>query len=203
MRKFPPRFFAAIDLTRPRGARLLEAFSPKLGRTVRYFDRAAFEYWVGLEADPDVEVFCERPVRFPAAEGNGTADFWVRSHEGEAILLLGSRDAAVVPSEVDGIPVQVVAAAEIAAARPWIRNWQRMLPVIVAARGSVAPGLTKSILRFVTKPTPLAHIEREFSVGDPTLARATVFELLRIGRLLAPSLRTEPLSSLTLLEPSR
>ena len=94
MKKFPPRFFAPIDLTRPRGARILEAFSPKLGRTVRYFDRAAFEYWVGLEADPDVEVFCERPVRFPAAEGNGTADFWVRSHKGEAILLLGSRDAA-------------------------------------------------------------------------------------------------------------
>ena len=50
----------------------------------------------------------------------------------------GSRDAAVVPSEVDDIPVRVVAAAEIAAARTWIRNGQRMLPVIVAARGSVA-----------------------------------------------------------------
>jgi len=130
-------------------------------------------------------------------------DFGVRRREGEAILLLGSGDAAVVPSEVDDIPVRVVAAAEIAAARTWIRNWQRMLPVIVASRGSVAPGLTKSILRFVITPIPLAHIEREFSIGDPTLARATVFELLRVGRLRAPSLRTESLSSLTLLGPSQ
>ena len=127
----------------------------------------------------------------------------MRSHEGEAILLLGSRDAVVSPTEVDGIPVKVVAASEIAAARPWIRELARMLPVIVASRGSVGTGLTKSILRFVTKPTPLAPVEREFSGGHPALARATVFELLRVGRLLAPSLRTEPVSSLTLLEPSR
>jgi hypothetical protein len=148
MKKFPPRFVVPVDLARPRGARLLEAFSPKLGRPIRHFDHAAFEYWVALEADPGVEVFCERPVRFPAGPGDGTADFWVRGHKGESILLLSSRDAAVVPNEIDGIPVQLVAAAEVAAAGTWVRNRQRMLPVIIAARGSVAPGLAKSILVF-------------------------------------------------------
>ena len=141
MERFPPRFAVPVDVARPRGARLLEAFSPKLGRTVRYFDHAAFEYWVGLEANPGVQIFCERPVRFPNGEGDGTADFWVRRQAGEAILLLGSRDAAVVPSEVDGLPVQVVAAAEIAAARTWVRNWQRMLPAIVAAPWLGSPGV--------------------------------------------------------------
>ena len=35
-----PRFATPMDAPRPRGARLLEAFSPKLGRRVRVFDRA-------------------------------------------------------------------------------------------------------------------------------------------------------------------
>ena len=58
----------------------------------------------------------------------------MRSHEGDAILLLGSRDAVVSPSEVDGIPVQVVTTAEIAAARPWIEtgNYRVATPAIEA-----------------------------------------------------------------------
>ena len=58
MTKLSPRFSEPIDMARPRGARLLEAFSPKLGRLIRHFDRAAFDYWVVLEADPGVEIFC-------------------------------------------------------------------------------------------------------------------------------------------------
>ena len=88
MRKLSPRFSEPIDMARPRGARLLEAFSPKLGPLVRHFDRAAFDYWVVLEADPGVEIFCERPVRFRAPKGETMADFWVRSQHHEAILLL-------------------------------------------------------------------------------------------------------------------
>ena len=203
MTKLSPRFSEPIDMARPQGARLLEAFSPKLGRLIRHFDRAAFEYWVVLEADPGVEVFCERPVRFRAAQGEAVADFWVRSQHHEAILLLGEHDQSALPAEIAGVALQVVAEAEVAAARMWILNWQRMLPVIVAARGSAVPGLSRAVLRFVTGPMPLSRIEREFAFGDPTPARATVFELLRTGKLQAPSLRTEALSVLTLLEPMR
>jgi hypothetical protein len=42
--KFSPRFSEPIDMARRQGARLLEAFSLKLGRSIRHFDRAAFEY---------------------------------------------------------------------------------------------------------------------------------------------------------------
>ena len=203
MTKLPPRFSEPIDMARPQGARLLEAFSPKLGRRIRHFDRAAFEYWVVLEADPSVEVFCERPVRLRAAQGETVADFWVRSQHHEAILLLGKHDLSALQAEIAGVALQVVAEAEVAAARVWILNWQRMLPVIVAARGSAVPGLSRAVLRFVTGPMPLSRIEREFAFGDPAPVRATVFELLRTGRLQAPSLRTEVLSVLTLLEPIR
>ena len=49
-----------MSMPRPRGARLLTAFSPKLGRTVRAFDHAGFDQWIRLEADPGVNAFCCR-----------------------------------------------------------------------------------------------------------------------------------------------
>lgn len=51
MKESSPRFVAPMSTPRPRGARLLTAFSPKLGRTVRAFDHAAFEQWVRLEPE--------------------------------------------------------------------------------------------------------------------------------------------------------
>lgn len=63
MRSFAPRFSIPLDAPRPRGARLLEGFSPKLGRRICLFDRAAFDQWLRLEADPTVLCLCERPLR--------------------------------------------------------------------------------------------------------------------------------------------
>ena len=38
MRAFIARYVAPLDSSRPRGARLIEAFSPKLGRRLQLFD---------------------------------------------------------------------------------------------------------------------------------------------------------------------
>ena len=43
---------------RPRGARLIEGFSPKLGRRLQFFDHTAFAVWIALEATPDVTGVC-------------------------------------------------------------------------------------------------------------------------------------------------
>ena len=56
------RFGSPVTASRPRGARLLEAHSPKLDRCVRFFDHLAFSQWVRLKADPGVLKFCERPA---------------------------------------------------------------------------------------------------------------------------------------------
>ncbi|MGF6789747.1 hypothetical protein [Paraburkholderia sp. 35.1] len=93
--------------------------------------------------------------------------------------------------------VRYIDAAERAAARVWTGNWQRMLPVLVAARGLVKPSLPGAIERFVVSPQSLMAIEREFSTGDPALVRAAVFELLHGGRIRALELHTESLSFLT------
>ena len=48
-----------VALARPRGARRLEAFSPKNSRRVIFFRRALVDQWILLEADPSVITFCE------------------------------------------------------------------------------------------------------------------------------------------------
>ena len=88
-----PRYAAALDVARPRGSRLLEAFSLKVNRRVRLFDHARFDQWVRLEADPQVLSLCERPARIGPAPDARLIDFWVRRRDGEQLLLMRHRPA--------------------------------------------------------------------------------------------------------------
>ncbi|EEF27597.1 conserved hypothetical protein [Ricinus communis] len=99
--------------------------------------------------------------------------------------------------DVSAMNVRLLEPADLAASRIWIDNWQRMLPCLTATRGLVPTSLLDVIERFVATAQPLLAIEREFSAGDPILARAAVFALLHAGRIGAPELRTTPLSWLT------
>jgi hypothetical protein len=77
-----------------------------------------------------------------------------------------------------------------------------MLPVITATRSLVPARLTNSILHLVRGPVALSRVEHELAVGDPSLVRGAVFDLMRTGFVHAPTLRTELLSMHTLLEPA-
>ena len=203
MKDFTSRFHAPLEMTRPRGGRLLEAFSPKVARPIRLFDHASFGQWIRLEADPAVLSLCERPTRLGIKRDGRLIDFWVQRRNGEEMLLLGHGDAEqAVPEQIDGMVLRVVAPAELAAANIWVANWQRMLPVINATRTLLPKGLAKSVLTFVHEPIALARIEHQFSIGDPCVVRGVIFELLRTGGLCAPALHTQPLSLHTLLEPA-
>lgn len=203
MKDFTARFHAPLEVTRPRGCRLLEAFSPKLARSVRLFDHASFEQWIRLEADPAVLSLCERPTRLGVNRDGRLIDFWVQRRSGEELLLLGHGDAdQALPDQINGVALRVVAPSELAAANIWVVNWQRMLPVINATRTLLPKGLAKAVLSFVNEPISLARIEHQFSIGDPSLVRGVIFELLRTGGLCAPALHTQPLSPHTLLEPA-
>ena len=83
-----------------------------------------------------------------------------------------------------------------------VSNWQRLIPVINATRGLAAKSLVKSVLSLVRKPLALSLIEHELSLGDPAIVRGAIFELLRTGQLVAPSLHTQPLSMHTTVEPA-
>ena len=202
MKESSPRFVTPMSTPRPRGSRLLTAFSPKLGRTVRAFDHAAFEQWVRLETDPGVSSFCEHPCRVGANDDGRLIDFWVARHSQEEMLVVErGQGFAMLPQSVQDIPLRLVPAAEQAAAAVWVANWLRMIPVINATRNVQPKTLIKSVLSLVGRPLALSLVEHELSVGDPAVVRGTIFELLRTGQLMAPSLHTQALSLHTLVEP--
>jgi hypothetical protein len=197
------RFSFPVSAPRPRGSRLIEGYSPKLGRRLKCFGRHAFEQWLRLESDPAVLTFCERPVAWDQNGEQRLIDFWIRDRNQESLLVVG--DDPPLPAKAIGnisLPVRTVPLAELAAARIWVANWERMLPCMIACRTSLTDALQKAVVHFVTEPMPLSRIERELGLGDPTLLRAAVFALLHRGRLQAPKLVTEPLSYLTVFAPA-
>ena len=203
MKESSPRFVTPMSTPRPRGSRLLTAFSPKLGRTVRAFDHAAFEQWFCLEVDPGVISFCEHPCRVGAIDEGRLIDFWVARHGQEEMLVVeGGPGSAKLPKSAQNMPLRLVPAAAQAAAAVWVANWLRMIPVINATRGTAPKTLIKSVLSLVRRPLALSLVEHELSVGDPAVVRGTIFELLRTGQLMAPSLHTQALSLHTLVEPA-
>ena len=77
-----------ISAPRPRGARLLTAFSPTLERAVRAFDHQGLWQWVRLETDPHITSFCEHPVRLGKDDDARLIDFWVQRGDSEELLML-------------------------------------------------------------------------------------------------------------------
>ena len=204
MRDLSARFSAPITAPRPRGARLLTAFSPTLERTVRTFDHHGLWQWVRLETDPQITSFCEHPARLGKDDDARLIDFWVQRGDSDEFLVL-DRDRTLdeIPTYLDGIALRIVPAAELAAAGTWITNWLRMLPVITATRGLVPKNLLRAATKLVCEPVALSFVEHKLAVGDPCLVRGAVFELLRTGRLLAPSLHSQALSLHTTIEPTQ
>lgn len=189
-----------IVLARPRGAHRFEAFSLKLTRRVTLYRHAAVEQWVMLETDPNVEAFCERPGFVIIGGKKILADFWVRYAGREELVILrdGNREDDPMSKspaiDMEGLSIRWVEPAELMASNEWINNWRSMLPCVVANRGLLARSLSDSIVRLLSQPQRLADIERQLSTGDPLLVRASVFNLLREGRVSAPELHTQPLS---------
>ena len=195
--KISPRFQAAISTIRPRGGRIVESFSPKLGRRLQCLGENFYRQWICLEADPLVEAFCERPCYLNFGDNERLVDFWVRYRDHEVLLVLDVEDQPhTIRLGATELELHCVPSAEFAAARTWICNWERILPTIISCGHQVSSSLQNSILKFISEPTPLARIEQEFVMGDPTLVRAAIFNLLHQGKLRAPQLHVEPLSYL-------
>ena len=204
MRDLSARFSAPVSAPRPRGARLLRAFSPTLERSVRAFDYQGLWQWVRLETDPLITSFCEHPARLGKDDDARLIDFWVQRGNSEELLVLDrGRSFGKIPACLDGIALRSVPAAELAAAGTWITNWLRMLPVITTTRDLVPKNLLRAATNLVREPVALSFVEHKLAVGDPCLVRGAIFELLRTGRLLAPSLHSQALSLHTTIEPAR
>ncbi|SOE87749.1 hypothetical protein SAMN05446935_8406 [Burkholderia sp. YR290] len=190
-----------LALARPRGAHRFEAFSLKLARRVTLYRHAALQQWVLLEASPTVEAFCERPGFVIIGGQQLFVDFWVRYADRQELVILSeampedhAMSEAVGTLDMQGLSIRRVESAELIASRVWINNWRSMLPCLVANRRLFARALSESIVRLLSEPKRLADIERQLSTGDPVLVRASLFNLLREGRVSAPELHSQPLS---------
>jgi hypothetical protein len=190
-----------LTLARPRGAHRFEAFSLKLARRVTLYRHVALQQWVLLEASPTVEAFCERPGFVIIGGQKLLADFWVRyADREELVILTETTPEDLAKSEVGGmldrqeLSIRRVEPADLIASRVWINNWRSMLPCLVANCRLLARALSESIVRLLSEPKRLADIERQLSTGDPVLVRASLFNLLREGRVSAPELHSQPLS---------
>lgn len=187
-----------VSVKRTRGARRLIAYSPKLNRRVQLHSRAAFDLWLVLEGDPNIVYFCERPIRWLTVTGERVIDFWSCEANSEYYWCLGEApEHALEQAMLRGVPIRYVPLPQLAADEQWARNWQKMLPVITAHADNQPIELDALILRYTEMPQALMQIEREFAVGEPSSVRASVFRLLHTGQLMAPTLRTRPLSLLT------
>lgn len=193
-----------VALVRPRGSHRLEAFSLKLNRRLTFSRRCTFDQWIMIEADATAQSFCERPGYVQIREKRILADFLVSySDRQELVLTPGSATAEAMSQGfafegVGAIDVRMIRPADLAASRTWVDNWKRMLPCLVVTRGLLGTPLLDAVEQFIASAKPLSVIEREFSNGDPILARAAVFRLLYTGRVTAPELRVNALSPATL-----
>ncbi|MGF6905158.1 hypothetical protein [Paraburkholderia sp. GAS348] len=151
----PLQIAEPVALARPRGAHRFEAFSPKLTRRMTFYRCALLEQWVLLEADPPVITFCERPGYVQINGDNRLADFWVRYIDRDELVILSDRPCEVEATQPDRtldvhtLSIRRVGPAELAAARVWIENWQRI--------GAITPlvGQAPSTLRqTLSRPAP-------------------------------------------------
>jgi hypothetical protein len=169
---------------------------------VQFFDHRSFEQWLRLEADPRVIALCERPTRVGPKTNDRIVYFWVRRADTQELIVVQTTSSDTLPARVAGLPLHTVRLGDLAAASAWTNNWQRMLPVINVTRALIPSKLLGSMLDYIREPIALARVEHELAVGDPAIVRGAIFELLRTGRLLAPSLHVEALSVHTLLHPT-
>jgi hypothetical protein len=152
-----------------------------------FYRRALLEQWLLLEANPKAITFCERPGYVLINGERHLADFLVCYVGREEFVVLSE---LLWGSNVDGPHAEIgagtpevrfFASAELAAARTWTDNWQRILPYLVANRGLVPATLPPAIMQFLKEPRRLLDIEREFMTSDPVIVRTALFRLLHSG----------------------
>jgi hypothetical protein len=194
-----------IEVPRPRGTHRIEAFSPKLGRRLKFYSRSVFSLWILVESNPKVLTFCERPAYIEHEGQIRLVDFWVDYGSSNEYLVLSSAlnenptaHSRAQKVTVSPIPIHTVDTVDLMTADTWISNWERILPFVSANQKLIPLALLESLTRSFVEPMPLSSVEHQFALNDLPLIRATVFTLLHSGHLEAPTLHTQELSLSTM-----
>jgi hypothetical protein len=183
--------------------------APKIGRRIRFFHKLPLQQWVLLEADPDVETYCERPIVTNHENiKNRIVDFWVKRKDQEEILFIRkpkqnkhqpdiTNDPAFKAWVKDqNINIKVVTASEILAQPIYLENWQTILHFLASNMELVSNDLIEKVIDTckANSEITLESITNCLSSQDPMLVYTAFFMLLHKGTLNSHELADTALS---------
>jgi hypothetical protein len=154
-----------------------------------------------IEANPDIEQFCERPGHVQVDGQRVLADFWIhRGKKREYFVLQDMPKLSLLDDPgglLDPLPIQHITPAWLLEHAQLIANWTRILPVVTTYAPMLSGEFVNQVRARLRGPERLVDIERRLLPEDPLRTRAAIFELLRCGHLRADELTARALSGAT------
>lgn len=195
-----------------------KAYSTKLKRFVTFYGTAAYQHWLLIEADPEIETFCEQPlkikIRLPEGEITTLFDIWIRWKSGKeefrAIRSLTPGESSHVSREISAqkkwcgmraIDHVVVTAETIRSNPTYLSNCKFLIKHIGDLRHADTTLLHERIIANLTAkgPTPFAEVKSFTDCKAEHIVLGAISELIIAGRIKA-SIRTNLLTLKTKLE---
>lgn len=203
-----PRFEHPADDTRNKRAHRYDMFGPKIGRPIALFGAAALNAWTMLEADVEVQTYCERPLLIPGSRR--VVDFWCKKNDGECFIILlkpsevvGDAQAGKLPKAVQAWvdscdqPVRLINPAIYATQKIFLENWGWIIRDISAFSRYLPQALVDQVKTSVQDGATLDRLEHEFADEDPVLLRVAIFRLLYRDEVACPGIRQAPIDQST------
>jgi hypothetical protein len=198
------RFDVPAETRRPGKAHRYDVFGLKLNRPLMFFKRHLVDTWIGLERDPAVSWYCERPLLINDTPIKRLADFYVIRNEKEEIWFLVDAEELDLPLEEQlgpgfvqwcqqtGIQIRMIDIDASVSSSKWaLDNWAHILRELAAFGRYLPVQLADSVEHQIAKPQTLAQLLSVFPSVDPILVKVASFTLLHQGRAVCPSLETQ------------
>lgn len=206
------RFQSAEDNHRPFGCHRYVVWSPKIRRRLTLFGDAALNAWIGIESNPQIVAFCERPVVSRNQKPARVVDFWVQMSNVEELWFLRRRrepqedpGSSIGPSfrswaQENGLTLRYFEPAELLLAEPLARNWGVLLRYLTANRSLITEDLLERVRDVCMSAMPLRALEQHLGAEDPVLVRTAAFHLLQQGHLRSRDFGDAPVGPTTRFE---
>lgn len=207
-----PRFERPSSKARNPKAGRYDAFGPKIHRAITLFGKPALLAWTSLEADAEVDIYCERPLVIP--ETSRVVDFWVQKKDSECFVILlrqselAEHGKTSLPQKVQAwvdasrTTVLLVDPGEHARRIVLLENWGSIIRDLSAFSRYVPRVLPEEVRETIKEHVSLEQLERDFEHQDPVLVRVAVFSLLHQGRVLCPQLEHSEINSTMTFAPA-
>ena len=179
-----------------------KAYSEKMQRSVNLYSDLEYYYWILIETDPQVSVYCEQPVRASIQTGGKTVDtifdFWERRSSGEERFVEIKYSHEIDPNsarasnrsiqqttaqkewcELQGYEYAVVTEQCVYARPQYLKNKKRILSFV---HEKITEHDVKRVLNVLEGKTLLVgDLVNHFTLETPSRALVTVAHLLFSG----------------------